>query len=60
MFPGVAHCPNNGADSFAGVTGMKIVEQIAKRSKIFVSFVAVHAAVDGEIPNITLGKELSR
>ena len=34
-----------------------VLEQITERGKIIVPFVAVHAVIDGDIPNIPLSKE---
>ena len=34
-----------------------VIEQITERGKIVVPLVAVHAVIDGDIPNIALGKE---
>ena len=34
-----------------------VLEQVAKRGKIVVPFVAVHAVIDGNIPNIAFSKE---
>ena len=34
-----------------------VIEQIAKRSEIVVPLVTVYAVIDGDIPNIALGKE---
>ena len=34
-----------------------VLEQIAKRRKIIVAFVAVHPVIDGNVANISLGKE---
>ena len=34
-----------------------VIEQITKRGEIVVPLVAVHAVIDGDIPNIALGKE---
>ena len=42
---------------FAGIAGIEVVEQVTKWGKIVVPFVAVHAVIDGDIPNIALGKE---
>ena len=57
VFPGVSFCPHNGPDFLAGIAGVEVIEQITERGKIIVPFVAVHAVIDGDIPNITLGKE---
>lgn len=57
MFPGVALCPHDGADFLVGIAGIEIVEQIAKRSKIVVAFVAVYSVIDSDIAYIALDKE---
>ena len=57
MFHGVVLCTHNRTDFFAGIAGIEIVEQIAKRGKIVVAFVAVHTAVDGDIQYIALSEE---
>ena len=43
----------------AGIAGVEVVEQVAKRGKIIVPLVAVHAVIDGDISNVTFRKKLS-
>ena len=57
MFPDISLGPHDGPDFLAGIAGVEVVEQIAERGKIVVPLVAVHTVVDGDIPNIALGKE---
>ena len=57
VFPGVSFGPHNSPDFLAGISGVEVVEQITKRGEIVVPLVAVHAVIDGDIPNIALGKE---
>lgn len=35
----------------------RVLEQVAERGEIIVPLVTVHAVIDGDIPNISLGKE---
>ena len=46
-----------GADLFAGVLGIKIVENIADHGKIVVSFGAVHGVVHRDKTNIVAGED---
>lgn len=57
VFPGISFVPHSSPDFFAGIAGIEVIEQIAERGKIVVPLVAVHAVINGDIPNIALGKE---
>ena len=57
MFPGVSFGSHNSPDFLAGIAGVEVVEQIAKRGEIIVPFITVHSVIDGDIPNIALSKE---
>ena len=57
MFPGVSFGSHNSPDFLAGIAGVEVVEQIAKRGEIIVPFIAVHSVIDGNIPNVTFRKE---
>ena len=57
MFSSVSFDPHDVADFLAGIAGVEVVEQVAERGEIIVPLVAVHAVIDGDIPNIALGKE---
>ena len=57
VFPGISFGSHNSPDFLAGIAGVEVIEQITERGKIVVPFVAVHAVIDGDIPNIALGKE---
>ena len=57
VFPGVSFGPHNSPNLLAGIARVEVVEQVAKRGKIVVPFVAVHTVIDGDISNITFRKE---
>ena len=44
----------HGADFPAGVTGVKLVHNVAEGGKIIVAFQAVHTVVNGDQPDAAL------
>ena len=48
----------HGADFPAGVAGVKLVHDVAERSKIVVTFQTVHTVIDGDQPDTTLPQNL--
>lgn len=57
MFPGVSFGPHNSPDFLAGIARVEVVEYVADGGKLAVPAHTVHTVIDGNIPNITLGKE---
>ena len=57
MFPGVSFGTHDGTDFLAGIARVEVVEYVADGGKLAVPAHTVHAVIDGNIPNISLGKE---
>ncbi len=50
-------CTHNSADFLARTAGIKIIEQVAKRSELIIALVAVYSVIDCDIANIALRKK---
>ena len=55
-FAGVAANAVRGADLSADVSGVHLVHDVAERSELVFSVVAVHAIVDGNEANVVIGE----
>ena len=57
MLAGLALGLKGGADFLAGVTGIPLIHNVAKRGKIIVPTKTVHAIIQGNQPDILLAQQ---
>lgn len=57
MFSSISFGPHNSPNLLASIAGVEVVEYVADGGKLAVPAHTVHTVIDGNIPNITLGKE---